>query len=150
MIAYHLISTRFVFALGAAAACVFHFSPAFAGSDLAVRVAWVRATVPGQPVAAAYLTLQSASAVRLISATSEVAQAVEIHEMSLKDGVMRMRRLEVFDVRANQVIRMAPGGTHLMLVNLRRPLVAGEQVELDLSPLPPTANRRRPGSVCPC
>jgi len=70
--------------------------------------------------------------------------------MSLKDGVMRMRRLEVFDVGANQVIRMAPGGTHLMLVNLRRPLVAGEQVELDLSPLPPTANRRRPGSVCPC
>ena len=114
------------------AALFLHASSLFAVSDLDVRDAWVRATVPGQPVAAAYLTLQSPRHLRLVSARSEVAQAVEIHEMSLTDGVMRMRHLESLEVPGGQVIRMTPGGIHLMLLDVRRPLLAGEQIELDL------------------
>ncbi len=107
-------------------------SLAFAGSDLQVSDAWVRATLPGQPVAAAYLTLQSPSRARLVAAQSGVARAVEIHEMSQKDGVMRMRRVEALELPQNQKVRMAPGGVHFMLLDLQRPLVAGEEIELDL------------------
>ncbi len=109
-----------------------HVSSLFADSELDVRDAWIRATVPGQPVAAAYLTLRSSTNLRLVSARSEVARAVEIHEMSLTDGVMRMRHLESLDVPGGHEIRMTPGGIHLMLLDVRRPLLSGEQVELDL------------------
>ncbi len=52
--------------------------------------------------------------------------------MSLTDGVMRMRHLQSQQVPGGQDIRMTPGGIHLMLLDVRRPLLAGEQVELDL------------------
>lgn len=129
---YPNTSIRRLFAAIVTVAVVFCVSPALAGSDLEAREAWVRATVPGQPVAGAYLTLKSASPLRLISARSEVARAVELHQMSLKDGVMRMRRLESLELPAGQEVKLAPGGIHLMLLDLKRPLSAGEEIDLDL------------------
>lgn len=114
------------------AAVFFFVSPALAAPDLEVRDAWVRATVPGQPVAGAYLTLKSRLPQRLISARSEVARVVEIHQMSLNDGVMRMRRIASLDLPADHEIKLAPGGIHLMLIDIQRPLLAGGQIELDL------------------
>ena len=114
------------------AAVGFCLSPAYA-ADLRVRDAWVHATVPGQPVAGAYLTLRSPTSARLVSLRSDVSSAVEIHDMSIKDGVMRMRRVETLHLVADQEIRLAPGGMHLMLIGLRRPLLAGEHVDLELT-----------------
>ena len=125
-------SIRRRLAAGAAAALCMSLAPAFAGSDVEIRDAWVRATVPGQPVAGAYLTVESQSSARLLSVRSEIARAVEIHEMSSTDGIMRMRRLESVDLPAGREIRLAPGGVHLMLLDLRHPLRAGEQIELDV------------------
>ena len=127
-----MIAIRRLCAAALSAVVSFSGPRALAGADLEVRDAWVRATVPGQPVAGAYLTLKSPVAVRLIAARSEMAQAVEIHEMSLKDGVMRMRRLESLELPAGREVKLAPGGIHLMLLDLKRPLLAGEQIELDL------------------
>lgn len=119
-------------AAGVTAAVFSCVAPAIAAPNLEVRDAWVHATVPGQPVAGAYLTLKSRLPGRLISARSEVARVVEIHQMSLNDGVMRMRRLASLDLPAGHEVQLAPGGIHLMLLDLQRPLLAGEQIELDL------------------
>ena len=123
---------RRVCSSGLGAVLLLHVSSLFADSELEVRDAWIRATVPGQPVAAAYLSLRSLRDLRLVSARSDLARAVEIHEMSLTDGVMRMRHLESLEVPEGREIRMTPGGIHLMFLDVRRPLLAGEQVELDL------------------
>lgn len=129
---YSNTSIRRLCAASVTVAVFLFISPALAGSDLEVREAWVRATVPGQPVAGTYMTLKSASPLRLISARTEVARAAELHQMSLKDGVMRMRRLESLDLPAGHEVKLAPGGIHLMLLDLKRPLSAGEEIELYL------------------
>jgi copper(I)-binding protein len=107
-------------------------SAAFAGEGVQVREARAIASVPGASVAAAYLTIESPSAARLVAASSDAAAFVQIHEMSLREGIMRMRRVETVELPAGQAVRLAPGGTHLMLVGLKRRLRAGESVGLRL------------------
>lgn len=118
--------------IGLVAALLLHASPLLADSELDVRDPWIQATAPAERVAAAYLTLRSPTNFRLVSARSELARAVEIHEVYLTDGVMRMRRLQSLQLPGGQDIRMTSRGIHLMLVDVPRPLLAGEQVELDL------------------
>ena len=108
-------------------------APVFAGESLKVAEARVIATVPGQTVAAAYMTLSSPEDARVVAAESEAAESVQFHAMSVQGGVMRMRRLEALDLPARRVVRLAPGGTHLMLAGLlRSPLRAGDTVTLRL------------------
>lgn len=97
----------------------------------AVRLdaAWVRETAPGQTVGAGYLTIVNLSArpERLLGAFSPAAEAVQIHEMSLHDGVMRMRQLEAgIVIPSNSTVKLETGGTHLMLLRLKAPLVPGQ------------------------
>ena len=114
-----------------AASCM--LAPAvFADDSITIRNAWVRATVPGQRVAGAYLTLRSTTAARLTRVRTSVAPEVEIHEMSERDGVMRMRRLASLDLPAGREVQLAPGAIHLMLEDLKSPLRAGDEVELEL------------------
>lgn len=96
--------------------------------------AWSRATPPGVQVGAAYLQLSNhgAEADRLLSATSPVAARVEIHESRMDQGVMRMRQRAAVDLPAGQTVQLAPGGLHLMLLELHQPLAAGSQFPLQL------------------
>lgn len=105
-------------------------SHAFAAT-LEVRDAWVNATVPGQSVAAAYATLRSSTAQHVVTIRSNVANAAAIHSMSLENGVMRMRHLDNLAIPAGQAVTLAPGGLHLMLSGLQRPLRVGDVVELE-------------------
>jgi len=97
-----------------------------------VSEAWVRATVPGQTVAAAYLTLRSPTSVQLVAVRSEIARRVEIHSSNMDEGTMRMRQMKSLAIPAGQSVTLTPMGTHLMLMDLRAPLKAGTQVLLEL------------------
>ena len=94
--------------------------------------AWVRPTNPGQEVGAAYMTFLSERDMALISIESSATQSVEIHNMTIENGVMKMRMLEKLSLRANKPYKLAPGGFHLMLFDLKKPLIVGEQVSFTL------------------
>lgn len=106
--------------------------PAFA--DVQIENAWTRATPPGAKIAAGYLTIRnrSASADRLVGASSPAAAKVETH-LTIKDGdITRMRGVTGYDVPGNGVLELKPGGAHLMLVDVKAPLKPGENVPLTL------------------
>ena len=102
--------------------------------DLQVRHPWSRATPPGAKVAAGYLEIRNSGKKpdRLIGASTPLARKVEMHITGHHDGVARMREVPVFEVPAGQRVEMRPGGSHLMLVDLVRPLAKGERIPLTL------------------
>ena len=105
---------------------------AMAASQVDVSQSWVRASAPGQSVGAAYMTLQSPSDSYLVKVESNIAGSVEIHSMTMKNGVMKMRMLHNLPLPAGKPAKLEPGGFHLMLFDLKKPLKAGEKVEFTL------------------
>ena len=101
-------------------------------AGLKIEHPWSRATAPGVPVGVGYLVLvnESAKADELIGASSPLAAQVEIHVTREEGGMTRMRRVERVPLPPGTTVRFAPGGTHLMLTGLKRPLAAGEKVPL--------------------
>jgi hypothetical protein len=98
-----------------------------------VSAAWARATPPDMAVAAVYLTLSGGPrADRLVGAATPRAAMAQIHVVSEAEGMARMRPTEGVDVPARKSVALAPQGTHIMLMNLPRPLVAGERFPLTL------------------
>lgn len=106
---------------------------ALAKDTVSIENAWVRATAPGQDVGAGFMTFTSQQDVTLISATSDITKSVEIHSMSMQNGVMKMRMLDNLEIKANQPYKLEPGGFHLMLFDLKKPLKAGEYVNFELT-----------------
>jgi periplasmic copper chaperone A len=100
---------------------------------VAIMDNWVRANAPGQSVGAAYMTLLSAQDTVLVKVESDIAGSVEIHSMSMNDGVMKMRMLNELPLKAGKQEKLAPGGFHLMLFDLKKLLVVGESVNFTLS-----------------
>lgn len=98
-----------------------------------IRDAWIRGTVAGQKVTGAFMSLTSRSAARLVAAASPVAGAAEIHAMRMEGGVMRMFAVDAVDLPANRTVELAPGGYHVMLMDLKRTLQAGDRVPLKLT-----------------
>ena len=105
--------------------------PAWANS-IAVREAWVRTTVPGQTVASAYMEITARDAARLVAVRSPISPRVEIHWMIMDGGVMRMREVGTIDLPKKSTVTLKPGGYHLMLLNLRKPIKAGDKITLSL------------------
>lgn len=110
-------------------------APALVYAQAAVEVsnAWARATVAAQKAGGAYLDIRSAAAVRLVGAASPVAARTEIHNMTMEGGVMKMFPVDGIDIAAGQTVRLAPGGYHVMLLDLKRQLKAGDRVPLTLT-----------------
>lgn len=101
--------------------------------ELVVRDAWARATPPGTAVAAVYLTVEGgAKSDTLRAATTAVAAMTQIHSVTETDGVARMRETDGVAVPARGKVVLAPGGLHLMLMGLERPLVAGDRFDVAL------------------
>jgi len=101
-------------------------------AEVKMTDAWVRASNPGQSVAAAYVTLSSPQDVTLVYAETERAGTVEMHSMTMQNGVMKMRSMEELPVPAGKPVKLAPGGLHLMLFEFPMPFKAGEQVKFRL------------------
>ncbi|MEO6280247.1 MAG: copper chaperone PCu(A)C [Roseateles sp.] len=101
----------------------------------AVKVddAWVRATVAPQKATGAFMQLTAAKAVKVVAVSSPVAAVVEIHEMKMDDGVMKMRAVDALPLPAGQAVALKPGSYHVMLVGLQRQIKAGETVPLTLT-----------------
>jgi len=106
--------------------------PLAASAQVSVADAWVRATVPGQRTAGAYMQLKSAVDARVVAASSPVAKVVEIHEMKLDGGIMTMRAVETLALPAGQSVTLSPGGFHVMLMGIAQPLKEGDRVPLTL------------------
>lgn len=103
--------------------------------DLLITNLWSRATPGGAKVGGGYLTIENKGGVadRLISATSPVSGKVEVHEMSMVNGVMTMRPLDSgLAIEAGKTVTLAPGGFHLMLTDLKQPLKEGEKLPVTL------------------
>ena len=101
-------------------------------ANLSVTDAWVRATVPGQPVSGAYLRIQSDADARLIGVSSSVVPRVEMHEMKMDGDVMRMRELKSINLPKGKTVSLEPGGFHLMLMKLKKPIAAGDIIPFTL------------------
>jgi copper(I)-binding protein len=102
--------------------------------DVAVTAAWARATPPAATTGAAYLTIENRGSAddHLVSASSPAAGMVMIHETIEEAGIARMRPVENPTISAGGTLEMEPGGTHLMLMDLKQPLTEGNHVPLTL------------------
>ncbi|MEO5672849.1 MAG: copper chaperone PCu(A)C [Ramlibacter sp.] len=97
-----------------------------------VEGAWVRSTVPGQQGTGAFMKLTARESVQLVGVSTPVAGTSEVHEMKMEGDVMRMRAVHRVDLAPGQPFELKPGGFHLMLQDLRQPLLAGGTVPLTL------------------
>jgi periplasmic copper chaperone A len=79
------------------------------------------------------MTLISAQDTTFVRAETPLASSVEIHSMTMDNGVMKMRMLPEMPLTAGKAEKLAPGGFHLMLFDLKKPLAVNEQVEFTLS-----------------
>ena len=97
-----------------------------------VEGAWARASVPGQQATGAFMTLTAPQGAKLVGASSPAAGVTEIHEMVMQNDVMRMRPIQVLELPAGKAIELKPGGLHVMLLDLKAPLVKDSQVPITL------------------
>lgn len=108
-----------------------------------VEQAWIRATVPGQEVAGAYMNITSAANARLLGVSSPVAATAQLHSMSMKQGVMEMRELKDIALPRNKIVKLAPGGMHVMLFDLKQVLKPGEVILLTLDVVTSSAHHEK-------
>lgn len=106
---------------------------AISAEPVGVRNAWARPTAPGQKTAGAYMELESATAAAVVAVESAAAAKAELHAMSMGGGVMRMRPVQKINLPAGKTVKLAPGGLHIMLIDVRRPLKSGDKVPLALT-----------------
>jgi copper(I)-binding protein len=103
--------------------------------DLMISQAWSRATPGGAKVAGGYLNIENkgAAADRLIGGSADIAGKFEVHEMAVKDGVMTMRPLDKgLAIEPGKTVKLAPGGYHVMLMDLKGALKQGDKVPVTL------------------
>ena len=95
---------------------------------------YVRLTPPGQTTSAAFLVLKNGGSadVRLVRAESPAAKTVELHSHKHEDGVMKMRPVKEIEVKAQGEAALQPGGYHVMLIGINKPLKEGDKVPLTL------------------
>ena len=99
---------------------------------LTVTGAWVREPVPGRPATAAYAVVENpgATEVVLVSAACDAAAKVELHEMVRTGDMMKMQQVKGITVPAAGRVELKPGGLHVMLFDLKKPLKAGDEIAL--------------------
>jgi periplasmic copper chaperone A len=129
---------RFAFAATLAAllfAAPFARAEEVKAGDLVISQAWSRATPGGAKIGGGYLTIENKGSApdRLVGGLSDTAAKVEVHEMTMNNGVMTMRPLEKgLTIDPGKTVKLAPGGLHLMLMDLKAPLKKGDKLPITL------------------
>jgi periplasmic copper chaperone A len=103
--------------------------------DLVITQAWSRATPGGAKVGGGYLTIENKGSApdRLIGGSADVASKLQVHEMAVNNGVMTMRPLDNgLTIEPGKTVKLAPGGYHLMLLDLKSPLKQGDKLPITL------------------
>lgn len=108
-------------------------SPAARVGQVSIANPWARATAPGAAVGGGFMLLENAGpADRLVGASSPVSTSVELHTMSMENNVMRMREVPAIDMPTGQRVELRPGGLHIMFIDLKAPLKAGDSFPVKL------------------
>jgi copper(I)-binding protein len=105
--------------------------PALADS-VKIENAWVRATAPGQKVAAGFLDLTADADMTVVGGSSPISQRVELHFMRMDKGVMEMRLMKEIALPKGQTVKLEPGGLHIMFIGINKQIKAGEKVPVTL------------------
>jgi periplasmic copper chaperone A len=102
--------------------------------DIEVRHPWSRATPPGAKVAVAYLEIRNLGKQpdRLLLASTPLAKRVELHVTEREGDVLKMRMVQSIEIPERSRITLRPGGAHLMLIDVSRPLEKGERFSMKL------------------
>jgi len=127
---------RFSIMLVAIASVAFFVSSPAAAHDVTAKQAWSRATPKGAKVAAGYLTIENRGVQpdRLLSASSGAAAKVEIHQMSMQDGIMTMRPLDGgLAIPPDTTVTLVPGGDHIMFIGLIAPFEEDQRIPVLLN-----------------
>jgi copper(I)-binding protein len=95
--------------------------------------AWARASVPGQKGTGAFMKLTAKESMALVAAASPAAGVAEVHEMKMEGDVMKMRAVQSLDLPAGKTVELKPGGYHVMLMDLKAPLMKGSMVPITLT-----------------
>ncbi|MBH9578248.1 copper chaperone PCu(A)C [Inhella proteolytica] len=106
--------------------------PGLAQAQTTASEAWARGTVAAQKATGVFVQLRSPDGAKLVGGSTPAAARVEIHEMRMDDGVMKMREVPALELPAGQAVTLKPGGYHLMLMGLKQPLKAGDTLPLTL------------------
>ena len=99
---------------------------------LEIKQPWARATPKGAPVAGGYVTITNTGTTpdRLTGGSLTAAGRLEIHEMATVDGVMKMRPLAAgLEIKPGETVELKPGSLHMMFMDLKAPLTAGQPVK---------------------
>ncbi|MBP0050012.1 copper chaperone PCu(A)C [Marinobacterium sp. AK62] len=103
-------------------------------AEVEVQSPYARATAPGQMNSAAFMQLNNTGEpLKLVAASSPAAEVVELHTHTQDQGVMRMRRIDAIELPAGGTTELAPGGLHIMLIGLPKPLKEGSMIDLELT-----------------
>jgi len=102
-----------------------------AAAQVTVADPWVRGTVAGQMATGAFMQLRSATDTTLVGVSSPAAKIVEVHEMKMVGGVMKMSAVDRLPLPAGKAVELKSGGYHVMLMDLKRPLAVGEKFTID-------------------
>lgn len=123
--------TSLMTAVALAAATLSAFA---AGDGIEVQNAWARATVKGQMATGAFMTLTAKDGAKLVGATSPVAGVGQVHEMKMDGGVMKMAEVKGgLELPAGKAVELKPGGYHVMLMDLKEPLMKDSTIPLTLT-----------------
>ncbi len=126
------MNTRRLISTFAASVLTLSAAAVWAQTTVNVEDAWVRGTVAQQEATGAFMRLTADKDARLVSASSPVAGVVEIHEMAMEKDVMRMRAIPGLELPAGKTVELKPGGYHVMLMDLKQTIKAGDTVPLTL------------------
>ena len=127
-----MLSARSTALLRTTACAVLTFLSASLHAQVTVKDPWVRGTVVGQKATGAFLHITSTEALRLVEAKSGAAKIVEIHEMRMEGDRMMMQAVPGLDLVPGKTLELKPGGYHVMLIDVVKPLNAGDKVPLTL------------------
>lgn len=94
---------------------------------------WVRTPAGAQKMTAAYMELESGDTVAIIKIESPLAGRVEIHSTTNDKGVMKMRKVNELTLPAGKTVKLTPGGMHLMLLDLKKPIKDGDTIPFALT-----------------
>ena len=102
--------------------------------SLVLESAWARATPPGARTGAVYLRVHNpgSEAVQIVNISASIAGSSEVHESREMGGISRMRKVDPFIIQPGETLQLKPGGKHIMLINLNKPLSEGQQFSLVL------------------
>lgn len=108
-------------------------APKAAATAPVITDVWISESPPVAKNNAAFITITNGSRRdALTGVETPASEAAELHQMSMAGGLMRMQRLPLINLAPGQVLKFGPGGRHIMLINMKQPLKAGDKVPLTL------------------